>query len=588
MTVQILADYWRHTKTYSWLLVGLLLVTAAMQVAAVIAPLFLKQFIDVLSSSSAQTPASVEAMTASLLLFSFSVLISWVFRRLQLTGIVHLETRVMAQIDKASFRHLLGHSYHFFISNFAGSLTRKVARYKRAYETVADAVILQIFPTIVLTFGTIGVLFLRNHWLGIGLGVWAVVFVGAQFFFIRRLHPLRLEAAREDSVETGVLSDAIGNQSSVLLFSGRAHEESLFDSAVERVRKTTLRSWLADNLLWAVQGFLAAAIHIAMMWGAFLLWRKGLLTVGDFILIQAYLMTLFERLMHLGRDMRQLFTGFADASEMMEILEASHEVRDGKGAKALSVREGAFAFENVDFYFKKERPVLSKFNLSVSAREKVALVGPSGGGKSTITKLLLRFYEVSAGTVTIDGHSIAEATLESVRDAIAFVPQDPILFHRTLMENIRYGRRNATDAEVIEAARKAHCHEFIQTLEHGYNTLVGERGIKLSGGERQRIAIARAILKNAPILVLDEATSSLDSESESFIQDALEQFMKDKTVLVIAHRLSTIMKMDRIVVIEKGRVAASGAHNELLNSSPLYKKLWSIQAGGFIPETEEE
>jgi ABC-type multidrug transport system fused ATPase/permease subunit len=226
--------------------------------------------------------------------------------------------------------------------------------------------------------------------------------------------------------------------------------------------------------------------------------------------------------------------------------------------------------------------VLKNFNLKIAGGEKIALVGPSGAGKTTVTKLLLRLYDVKGGAIKIDGQNISDITQDSLRDAISFVPQEPVLFHRTLMENIRYGRRGASDEEVLQAARQAHCHEFIERLPEKYNTYVGERGVKLSGGERQRVAIARALLKNSPILVLDEATSSLDSESEALIQDALETLMQGKTVVVIAHRLSTIMKMDRIVVVESGTIAAQGTHLELVKQEGLYRKLWSIQAGGFI------
>ncbi|HVU79954.1 MAG TPA: ATP-binding cassette domain-containing protein [Candidatus Paceibacterota bacterium] len=253
----------------------------------------------------------------------------------------------------------------------------------------------------------------------------------------------------------------------------------------------------------------------------------------------------------------------------------------------LKTTNGAIEFKNIEFHFSKTASILKDFNLVISGREKVALVGPSGAGKSTITKLLLRLYDIKSGSIEIDGQNIADVTQDSLRDAIAFVPQEPILFHRTLMENIRYGRRGASDEAVIEAAKKAHCHEFISKLPQGYDTFVGERGIKLSGGERQRVAIARAILKDAPILVLDEATSSLDSESEALIQDALEVLMRGKTVIVIAHRLSTIMKMDRIVVLEGGKVVADGTHDELLAQKGLYHKLWSIQAGGFIGVPDE-
>ena len=241
----------------------------------------------------------------------------------------------------------------------------------------------------------------------------------------------------------------------------------------------------------------------------------------------------------------------------------------------------------LSFDFDSERPILRNLEFHIPGGQKVALVGPSGAGKSTITKLLLRLYDVKSGSIAIDGQNIATVTQESLRNAIGFVPQEPILFHRTLMDNIRYGKRDATDEQVIEAARLAHCHEFISQLPSGYETLVGERGIKLSGGERQRVAIARAILKDAPILILDEATSSLDSESEQYIQEALHILMQGKTVLVIAHRLSTIMNMDRIFVIDKGRVEADGTHEQLLKEDGLYQKLWNIQAGGFIGMEED-
>ena len=274
---------------------------------------------------------------------------------------------------------------------------------------------------------------------------------------------------------------------------------------------------------------------------------------------------------------------------MVDIMNLPREITDAPGAAQLAPRDGTIEFKDVVFAFSDGKPVLSDFNLAITGHEKVALVGPSGAGKTTITKLILRFYDVTGGAIEIDGQNISKVTQDSLRGAIAFVPQEPILFHRTLMENIRYGRRDATDAEVVEAAKQAHCYEFIMRTKDGFDTYVGERGIKLSGGERQRIAIARAILKNAPILILDEATSSLDSESEALIQDALARLMEGKTVIAIAHRLSTVMKMDRIIVIENGAVAMSGTHDELVtHDGGLYQKLWEIQAGGFLADDTEK
>jgi ABC-type multidrug transport system fused ATPase/permease subunit len=343
-----------------------------------------------------------------------------------------------------------------------------------------------------------------------------------------------------------------------------------------------MHSWNTDEMIWTIQDALIVGINIAVLWGTLVLWQRGLFTVGDFVLVQSYLLGLFNQLTSINRNMRRCYDAIADASEMIEIIKMPHDVVDVPGAAKLAVNDGKIVFDDVGFSYPNGSAALTRFDLTIAGGEKLAFVGPSGAGKTTITKLLLRFYDVTDGAIKIDGQNIAAVTQDSLRNAIAFVPQEPILFHRTLMENIRYGRRDATDDEVFAAAHAAHCDKFIGSLSEGYGTLVGERGVKLSGGERQRVAIARAILKNAPILVLDEATSSLDSESEALIQDALQTLMQDKTTIVIAHRLSTIMKMDRIVVIEDGGIAAEGSHHELLEQGGLYKKLWSIQAGGFM------
>lgn len=579
---KVLRDFWWRANKYPLYFWGAIGLGTVVHLTTIGAPLYLKRFLDLIAKGTPTDPAVIAGLYSAVFFFALLTFAGWALRRVEHAAMYMLEARVMSDLDNASFAHLIRHSHHFFISNFAGSLVRRVGRYRRAYEVVADAVLFQLYPAVLLSIGIIVILSLRHLWLGVTLGAWTVLFVSVQYVLIRLLHPLRLAHAKEDSATTGVLADAVGNQMTIALFSGFSHEEKYFAQAVEKLRQAAIRSWAWDDLIWTVQGFLAASINVGMLWGALILWREGHLTVGDFALIQAYLLTLFDRLVNIGRELRHVFSALADASEMRDILDTPHEVCDRAHAKPLSISKGEIVFRAVDFRFGNTSLVLSKFNLHIRGGEKVALVGPSGGGKSTITKLLLRLYDVSDGAVEIDGQNIADVTLDSLHDAIAFVPQEPILFHRTLLENIRYGRRDATDDEVIRAAKQAHCHEFIERLPHGYETYVGERGIKLSGGERQRIAIARAILKNAPILVLDEATSSLDSESERFIQEALSSFMEGKTVFVIAHRLSTIMQMDRIVVIEAGRVVAEGTHRELIARGGLYRTLWDIQAGGFL------
>ncbi|MAF25688.1 hypothetical protein CL634_08980 [bacterium] len=323
-------------------------------------------------------------------------------------------------------------------------------------------------------------------------------------------------------------------------------------------------------------------LEFAIMVVAIRMWQDGNITIGGFALIQALIFGLFIHLWDIGRYIRQIYERLALSEEMTEILLSEHGVKDHPEASTLKVKEGKIEFEQVSFAYHQTRKIFNKFDLKITHGERVALIGPSGGGKTSIIKLLLRLYDIESGSIKIDGTDIAKVTQDSLRKNIAMVPQDPILFHRTLMENIRYGKTNATKEEVIKASKMAHCHEFISQLPEAYDTYVGERGVKLSGGERQRVSIARAILADAPILILDEATSSLDSESERYIQDALKNLMKGRTNIVIAHRLSTIMQMDRILVLEKGKVTEEGTHQELLKiRRGTYQKLWEIQAGGF-------
>jgi ATP-binding cassette subfamily B protein len=311
-------------------------------------------------------------------------------------------------------------------------------------------------------------------------------------------------------------------------------------------------------------------------------WQLSLISLPLMILLQNYLFRLVDSMWSFGSIVRTYYESFADAEEMIVILNTPYEVLD-QAKKDLKNVKGEVSFENVTYvYDNNNSKVLDNFSLTIPAGQKVAIIGSSGAGKTTFVRLLMRLFNLNSGKILIDGVDISEISQENLREKISFVPQEPVLFHRTLMENIRYGRRNATDEEVFEAAHMAHCDDFIDKLPNGYETFVGERGVKLSGGERQRVAIARAILKNSPILILDEATSSLDSHSESLIQDALHKLVQGKTTIVIAHRLSTIREMDRIIVVEKGKIIEDGTHEKLIKQEKgLYKKLWDLQAGGF-------
>jgi len=417
------------------------------------------------------------------------------------------------------------------------------------------------------------------------VGIVCVILVVSPLLKKRREYN-EIEAA-EDSKVTGRFSDVITNILNVKMFSAGSGEAASFLGFLDRQKHARDRAWWAFMALSTTQNGLLTVIQIFGLTFSVWLWYRGEITPGTVVLMQTYLLSVFHIVWELTHSLSNILRSFANASEMIEIFELSPDIVDPDDPEPCRISDGAIGFQNIDFKYPDGDEVFKDFSLLIRTGEKVGLVGPSGGGKSTITKLLLRFVDPQGGSITIDGQDIRNIRQDDLRSKIAYVPQDPLLFHRSLHENIAYGRSDATEEGVRDAAKRAHAHEFIESLEKGYETLVGERGIKLSGGQRQRVAIARAILKDAPILVLDEATSALDSESEHAIQEALSELMEGKTAIVIAHRLSTIRKMDRIVVLdENGRISEEGTHDELLSKGGLYAKLWNRQTGSFIDEGE--
>ncbi len=578
---QVSRVFWQHAKRYPIALVLLYTSVVTLHTIQVIIPWYFKLFFDALAKSLPAEQTGRELMSI-LFIITGLFTVNWVLRRVRGFASAYFQARVMTDLMQTSFNYLIRHSYRFFTDNFAGSLTRKINRISRAFEEVNDRIENDLLPLVVTVSGILFVLFKRNTYLGAALAIGVAVFITFHYFVARWKQRYDLAKAKKDSETTGVLADALSNSNTIKLFTGFAREQTFFNKVTEELYKIRLFSWNLSQFIDTVQGALMLAIQFTMLYFAITFWQRGILTIGDFALIQLYLITLFDRIWDFGRVLRRIFEGFADAAEMVEILELPHEIKDKINAQPLLINKGDIELKEIDFSFQKTRKILDKFSLTIKAGEKVALVGPSGAGKTTIVQLLFRFFDVDGGEILIDGQNIAKVTQDSLRDHISLVPQEPVLFHRTLAENILYGRPGASEAELKEAAKKARCHDFISSLPDGYHTYVGERGIKLSGGERQRVAIARAILKNAPILVLDEATSSLDSESEALIQEALAELMRGKTTIVIAHRLSTIMQMDRIVVIDEGKVVASNTHAKLLAEPGIYKKLWEIQRGGFI------
>ncbi len=582
-TKNILIVMWQHLRPYAglwFLLLGLIAVAKSINV---IVPIFYKRFFDLVSGDVAQIDGDMTAALVGVLVIVLMLHgVGWLAWRLVTLINIWLQPRVMADITQTGHSYMHDHSYTFFSNSFTGSLVRKVNRLARSFEDLADQVQFTFVPITVILVGNLIVLWGRSPLLGIILLSWVIVYLILNVLYARWKTKYDYTKSKTDSEATGVLADSITNAITVKLFTGGGYERGLYKEVTERLRRLRMLSWGLGEIMDAIQGAMMVLIEFVLMYYAIKLWQQGVLTIGDFALIQSYLVGLFGVLWDIGRSIRRTYEALADADEMVEVLNTDHGVKDHKRAQVLDVQSGRISFDNVYFAFNKTRRVLRGLNMIIEPGERVALVGPSGAGKSTITKLLFRFYDLERGKIYIGNQNIAKVTQESLRKNIALVPQEPILFHRSVMDNIRYGRRNATDEEVVQAAKRAHADTFIQELPQGYETFVGERGVKLSGGERQRIAIARAILKDAPILVLDEATSSLDSESEALIQDALETLMVGKTTIVIAHRLSTIMMMDRILVVDNGALIDHGTHAQLLNRKDgIYKKLWEIQAGGF-------
>lgn len=577
MTKDVLSVFWKYAKQH-WVtacISGLFFVIASL-IGDVITPIFLKRFIDAI-----QLHAPIEATLHALWVLAAFSTVTWASWRTGGMATMWFETQAMKEVQIDAFHYLLGHSHSFFSDNFTGSLTKRINRLAGSFETIADNILFNFIPLIVSVSAMLVVIFLKNRTIGLIFTGWIVVFALFNSIFAKWKRPLEIVRALKDTELGGLAADVISNSATVRFFSRIAHEMDLYKVKAEEARLSTWRSWLWGEGNFMFHGLVGLVVQIAMLYVAVQAAYAGRMTIGDVVLLQSYFLVIAPKFREADRIFRRTYAALTDAKEMVDILQLPHEIRDVRGAKPLVVKKGEIQFEHVTFRYQKEREAMKDFDLRIRGGERVGLVGASGAGKSTLIKLLLRLHDIQKGKILVDGQSIAKVTQESLREQIAFVPQEPILFHRTLMENIRYGRLDATDEEVMQAAQHAHCHEFIARLPSGYNTYVGERGVKLSGGERQRVAIARAILKNAPILVLDEATSSLDSESEQLIQSSLQTLMKGKTVIAVAHRLSTIMAMDRILVLEDGAIIDQGSHAQLLAGEGVYQKLWNIQASGF-------
>ena len=545
--------------------------------------MYYSDMINILSETQlARDPIAQHAIWVLMVIFAIKLVNNSLVFRIYDYAVVKLEMGMQQKLYDELFSYLHKHSYQYFVEHFSGTLVSQIRKTIWALERFTDMLTWNVLPFFLNVFLIVVIVARESRMIALGILIFIVLFSLIQYRVTNWLQPYQEKANKLDSDLGGLLSDTIGNALTVKTFAAFDREAYSFSKLNLEATSARTKQYLIFNLMWMISLVAVVFLEIGAVRYALSLRGKGSLEIWMIVLVQTYILRIIDQVLSIGSVFRSFSRTVSEVGEWLEIIQTPREIQDIKHAPDLKVNEAKIRFQDVDFSYQDEQ-LFQDLNFEIKPGEHVALVGASGSGKSTITKLLFRFYDIQKGQILIDDQDIAQVSQESLRSHISLVPQDPILFHRTIKENIAYANPNATDEEIHKAAKMAKCDLFINHLEDKYETLVGERGIKLSGGERQRIAIARAIIENAPILIMDEATSALDSESEKYIQEAMTEVLKGKTAIIIAHRLSTIMQMDRIIVMDQWKIAEVWIHSELIQKPDgLYKKLRTIQSGGFI------
>ena len=577
----------KHLMPYLWpvgrmdlkirVVIAMLLLVAS-KLVTVVTPYAFKAATDALTAKSGVEVALLSVPIFMVLAYGVGRILMVVFAQMRDAIFSKVGQRAVRQLSNETFRHLHQLSLSFHLGRRTGALSRIISRGINGVDSVLRFALFNTFPTaleIALVCGVISYSF--GH-----LYVWVVVatviaYVGFTYWATERRIGIRRTMNEADNDAGTKAIDSLLNFETVKYFGNERHEADRYDVAMARYEKAAVKTWVSLAVLNAGQAIIySIGLTLVMVMAAQEI-LAGTLTIGDFVMVNALMIQLYMPLNFIGSSYREIKQGLIDVEGMFSILRENTAIADRPGAKTFVPGKGEIVFDDVRFAYDEERPILRGISFTVPAGKTVAIVGPSGAGKSTISRLIFRFYDVTSGRISIDGQDIQGVTQESLRRALGMVPQDTVLFNDTIRYNIAYGRPGASNAEIEEAARLAQIHDFVMSLPQGYDTVVGERGLKLSGGEKQRVSIARTILKGPPILVLDEATSALDTFTEQEIQVALKQVSRDRTTVVIAHRLSTVIDADEIIVLDKGVIAECGTHSGLLRKKGLYAAMWNRQ-----------
>jgi ATP-binding cassette subfamily B protein len=579
-----------HWGKQPWRIVAIVALALLAALADVLTPLFAGRLVDALAAGASGKALAWEAAITAFCTLAALGLSATLLRQLVFMNIIALTLRMMSEIAANAFHRVQRFSTDWHGNSFAGSTVRKITRGMWALDLLNDTLLIALLPSVVMLVGATALL--GAHWtvMGVVVGIGSLVYIGVTVALsLGFVAPAARLGNAWDTRMGGALADAVSCNTVVKAFGAETREEARLARVIGKWRHRTKRTWARGTINGGVQGGMLVLMQVAILGAALLLWNADKASVGDITFTLTMFFMLQGYLREIGMHVRNLQRSVNDMEELVSLEAQPLGIEDKPGAGPIAISKGEIRFDHVTFcYDGHATPLYDDFSVHIASGERVGLVGHSGSGKTTLIKLIQRLYDVSGGNITIDGQNIADVRQASLRGQIAIVQQEPVLFHRSLAENIAYAKPGATRAEIERAARLASAHDFIAGLPQGYDTLVGERGIKLSGGERQRVAIARAFLADAPVLILDEATSSLDSESEVLIQQAMERLMVGRTTLVVAHRLSTVRALDRLLVLDKGRIAEEGSHDKLIQiDNGLYRRLYERQALGLMKEFDE-